>query len=75
MIEGGNFCEWERILCVKKIIFKLYIYRGRRFYGCWYFNVDDVICVWFGVKKRSGNGYGCCCVSKGYYNRVEVFWF
>ena len=24
---------------------------------------------------RSGNGYGCCCASKGYYNRAEAFRF
>ena len=25
------------------------------------------------VLRKEGNGYGCCCTSKGYYNRAETF--
>ena len=27
------------------------------------------------VLRKEGNGYGCCCASKGYYNRAEAFRF
>lgn len=43
--RGGNFRERERTSCVKKTVFKLYPYRGRRLYGGGYFNADDAICA------------------------------